>query len=269
MKWYDVEQISQHVTGITDVTGVRCFLVQGTERALLIDTGTGAGNLKDTVDALTTLPYQVVLTHGHVDHVGGAWAFDEVYLSPKDNDLVKYHVTLENQLGYIGAIAPQVLEEVKRQNAIGEAEYALQPLTDGMEFHLGELDVKAIEVTGHTQGMTCLLIKQERMLILGDACNGRVFLFDDEASSVVQYRESLNALLMIEASYDTALFSHGPALQSKDMVKGCIAVADEILEGKDDKIPFYFMGKTAYMAKAVQGDGISRQDGGIGNIVYK
>lgn len=107
------------------------------------------------------------------------------------------------------------------------------------------------------------------MLILGDACNGRVFLFDEEASTVAAYCQSLEHLLKWEERFDTALFSHGPAVQPKAMLRGCISVAQDILAGRDDRIPFTFMGKSAWLAKAVQRDGIMRKDGGIGNIVYK
>ncbi len=268
MMWYQAEKISERVSGILDVTGVRCFLLEGTDSALLVDTGTGAGNLKSFVDTLTDLPYQVVLTHGHVDHAGGAWAFDSVYLNPKDHALVKRHATLENRMGYIGAVAPPMAETVQRENALDTAPYTLLALEDGQVFPLGGLDVEVIEAAGHTQGMSCMLLRQERMLILGDACNSRVFLFDDEASSVSEYRKSLEKLLAQDGLYDTALFSHGPAVQPKAMAAGCTAVADEILAGTDDKIPFHFMGKNACLAKAVFTDGMTRMDGGIGNIVY-
>ena len=45
------------------------FLFVGTERALLLDTGIGIGDLKGLVEEITDKPYDVVLTHGHRDHV--------------------------------------------------------------------------------------------------------------------------------------------------------------------------------------------------------
>lgn len=265
MKWYETEKISPCVTGITDVTGGRSFLISGRDRALLVDTGIGAGDLKDVVDALTALPYDVALTHAHVDHAGGTWAFAEVYLNPADDALFRCHTTRENQRGYIGAIAPLI----NAADALGEGQCRFLPMREGHIFHLGGLDVEAIAVPGHTPGMTCMLIRQERMLLLGDACNGRVFLFDEEASSVESYCQSLMHLCQWEDAFDTALFSHGPAVQPKTMLHGCIRVAQDILNGRDDRIPFAFMGKSAWLAKAVEADGITRKDGGIGNIVYK
>lgn len=59
------------------------FLFVGTERALLLDTGIGIGDLKGLVEEITDKPYDVVLTHGHRDHTGGAGWFDTVYQSSR------------------------------------------------------------------------------------------------------------------------------------------------------------------------------------------
>jgi glyoxylase-like metal-dependent hydrolase (beta-lactamase superfamily II) len=48
------------------------YLVVGTRRALVIDTGSGFMDLKATVEGLTKLPYDVAIAHSHLDHAGGA-----------------------------------------------------------------------------------------------------------------------------------------------------------------------------------------------------
>ena len=50
------------------------YLVEGTEKAALIDTGYGVGNLKGYIKTLTEKPLIVLITHGHLDHVAGAGA---------------------------------------------------------------------------------------------------------------------------------------------------------------------------------------------------
>ena len=80
MDFFKVEKLTTATTVITDITGVRCFLVQGEREAFLIDTCAGAGNLKECVDSLTTLPVTVILTHGHCDHAGSAVYFEKAYL---------------------------------------------------------------------------------------------------------------------------------------------------------------------------------------------
>ena len=51
------------------------YLVLGEERGVLIDTGTGIGDIRAVVQELTDLPVEAVLTHEHYDHVGGAHQF--------------------------------------------------------------------------------------------------------------------------------------------------------------------------------------------------
>src|SRR5208283_5822654 len=60
------------------------YLLVGSERALLIDTGSGFYDLKGTVEKLTKLPYEVVVTHGHPDHAGGIGQFDTAWINPAD-----------------------------------------------------------------------------------------------------------------------------------------------------------------------------------------
>lgn len=82
--YFEKEKLDPHLTAIADPSGVRCFLVEGSERALLIDTCSGVGNLAEYVATLTDKPLTVWVTHGHVDHVGGAGWFDTVHLNAAD-----------------------------------------------------------------------------------------------------------------------------------------------------------------------------------------
>ena len=72
------------MTEITDLSGVHCFLVEGRDKALLIDTMTGLRGLPAFVATLTDLPVEVALTHGHMDHAGGVFEFGRCYIHPAD-----------------------------------------------------------------------------------------------------------------------------------------------------------------------------------------
>ncbi len=56
-----------------------CYLLLGEDRALLIDTGLGIGNIGEQVRRLTALPVTAVATHVHWDHIGGHGYFSEFY----------------------------------------------------------------------------------------------------------------------------------------------------------------------------------------------
>ena len=70
--WFTVEMIDKDTFAISEYKHweeTHCYLLSGTEKAVLIDTGLGVANIKEIVDSLTTLPVLVVTTHVHWDHI--------------------------------------------------------------------------------------------------------------------------------------------------------------------------------------------------------
>jgi len=62
MNAFKTERLSEHLIRITDITEVCCYLVVGTERACLLDTCLGYGDLLQCVRELTDLPVSVILS---------------------------------------------------------------------------------------------------------------------------------------------------------------------------------------------------------------
>ena len=82
----EVEKLADGVWSLLSPGGcpTLCYLVEGAERALLIDTGFGVGDLKALCERLTDKPLLVVDTHSHGDHVLGNPQFDRVYIHALD-----------------------------------------------------------------------------------------------------------------------------------------------------------------------------------------
>ena len=134
------EKISPHITQITDPSGVFLFLVEGEKEALLVDTGTGFVGLRETVDALTSKPLKVLLTHMHPDHAGGAATFPQVYVHPADIPAFREQ-TLESRMGYAASQMPGLpLTESDFLPPVEEESHFL-PLEDGTVFHLGGISI--------------------------------------------------------------------------------------------------------------------------------
>ena len=86
---YEVTEIAENVYLINEKTSTM-FVIIGSEKALVIDCGTGIGDFKSVVESLTQgLPYDVVITHSHVDHIGGRGQFSDLYLSETDAKYIK------------------------------------------------------------------------------------------------------------------------------------------------------------------------------------
>jgi enterochelin esterase family protein len=184
------------------------YLVAGTERALLIDTGWGTGDLAGQVAALSPLPLVVVNTHGHPDHVSGNGQFSEVHIHTRDLPLMQGSDT------------------------------ALIPIYDGYRFDLGEREIQVIGVPGHSPGSICLLDRKERILFSGDSPRpGPIWLHLASSLTVGDLRQSLGRLQTFAGEFDTLAPSHGKPGPVGSLLDDLIACADGILSGEREGQP--------------------------------
>ena len=238
------EKINVHITRIHSTYKVDMFLVEGEKSAILIDTGYGIGNLKEYVDTLTALPYEVILTHGHVDHAGGAAAFKKVYLAQKDWELERKHTEEKFRKEFAEMLSGT---KVELADLCKQRSETYTPLEDGMIFDLGNLTLEVISCPGHTPGCVCVLIKELKILILGDACN---------------------KLLERKGEFEQVLFFHPDNFGNKGyIIDENLEVCKEIEAGKDDHIPVSMLGYDLFIAKKIDGED-HRIDGKYANIYY-
>jgi len=200
---FATQAVTDGVWHIEDSRGGVVYLVAGTERALLIDTGWGVGDLPAHVATLTSLPLLVVNTHGHRDHVSGNGQFPEVYVHTSDLSLVP------------------------------EGETVLIPIYDGYRFDLGDREIQVIGVPGHTPGSICLLDRGRRILFSGDSPRpGPVWLHIDTALTVEDFRRSMARLRTFADEFDTLAPSHGKPAPLGFTLDDLVACADGILSGE-------------------------------------
>lgn len=265
---FRTEKISDRVTRIFATCTELMYLVEGDRKAALIDTGSGFGSLKRVVDGLTDKPVIVLLTHGHTDHAMGAGEFDIVYMNHEDDYIYGPHGEKEFRLegikmaqGYEQMDSDDYIPTVPSEN--------FRDLKAGDTFDLGGVTIEIYACGGHTRGSLVMLIKEERILLLGDACNSFTFMYDDYSLVISEYEENLKKLKAeTEGKYDRALSSHGDGNLPLDIIQGVIAVCEDIKEGKAEEIPLVFRGTQGFIAKAMAYPGGPRVDGGSGNIVY-
>ena len=159
---------------------VRCYLLAGTERALLIDTGMTLKNAREIAEGLTDKPVELLNTHGDPDHIGGNAAFPRVYMHPAEEP---------NYRAFGGA---------------GE----IVPVHEGDVLDLGGRPLEVIELPGHTPGSIALLDRSRRALISGDLIStGHIFMYGP-GRDMRQYLASLRKLQRRVAEFDAIWPAH-------------------------------------------------------------
>lgn len=230
---------------LSDYKLANLYLLEGKEKALLIDTGSGLGPLEEEVKGLTDKPLIIALTHGHEDHTGSCHLFSEPsHLHQKDISLLKEAGTVMGMTGrqfresYVktrGKVRnPQASEEelLSLIREDGEAEYL--PMEDGERFELGDRTIEVLHTPGHSLGSVCFLDSKERLLFTGDTANDCLLLnMWPYTTSVKEYSDSLSKLWSREKEYDFICLGHDSLDKAdKTFIRDYLEAVDMILKGE-------------------------------------
>ncbi len=196
--------------------GVRYFLLEGRDRALLVDSGMRSADARQIAGSVTALPLSLFTTHADPDHISGCAAFDRMYIHPLEEPSLRAK-------GYTGTI---------------------DPVADGDVIDLGGRALQVIALQGHTPGHTALLDREARFLIGGDAIqNGRIFMFGP-GRDLPGYIDSLEQLLKNHSgAFDTVFPSHGDFPQSPKIIEALIASARMIRNDEAEGKPVSLFGR--------------------------
>ncbi len=208
---------------------VRFFLLKGTEKALLIDTGMTVRHAREIASALTGLPVLLLNTHADGDHIGGNGQFDSFYMHPAD-------------------------EAQYRKSGKGGR---LIPVRDGEEIDLGGRKLKIIHLPGHTPGSIAVLDVSRRVLISGDPIqeHGRIFMFG-EHRNLRDYAASLEKLETMTDAFDEIWPSHADLPIFPDCIRklrdGAMQILNKEITGAEAeffgrKIMVYNLGFTTFL----------------------
>ncbi len=134
------------------------YIVEGDERAVLIDAGTTIPGLKKIVESITSKPYDVILTHAHSDHAGACAEFDEVWVAPADETM--FH---------------RVVRRFK-----GKLKY----IEEGQIFDLGGRKLEVLYTPGHTAGSVTFMDVANHYGFSGDAFGNTNLLLGTDFSTL-------------------------------------------------------------------------------------
>ena len=228
---------------ISDYLLANMFLLEGEEKALLIDTGSGLGPLEDEVHKLTDKPLEIVLTHGDDDHIGGCHLFQGIVSRLHRAD--RYMVEAFDQeharafvKEYVRTRGPVRNPEATKEDweeiirPYGRAEFGT--LEDGEQIELGNRMVEVIHTPGHSRGSVCFLDHGQRLLVTGDTANDCLLLnYPPRTSTVTEYQASIQKLWDRREEYDGICQGHDAlSISDKSFLSDYLKATEMILSGE-------------------------------------
>jgi glyoxylase-like metal-dependent hydrolase (beta-lactamase superfamily II) len=171
-----------------------------TREAMVIDPGDDIQDVLALVEKHNLQVKQIVITHAHIDHVGGAMKLREatgapILLNQNDYALLKM---LDVQAAWIGMKNPG---KVEIDHGLGQADTV----------RAGSLTADVIHTPGHTEGSVCLYFPAENKLIAGDTLfAGSIGRTDLPGGSTEKIMNSLREKVMALPDDTLVVPGHGP-----------------------------------------------------------
>ena len=173
---------------------------ESTGEAIIIDPGDEVGRIHRRVTELGLKVKQILVTHAHIDHVGGALRLKRLTGAPillNENDLALLDM-METQAGWLGITPPETAPPDEN-------------LADGLKVGFESLPARVIHTPGHTQGSVCLHFAPMKLLIAGDTLfAGSIGRTDLPGGNSEQIIESIESRLLALPDETRVLPGHGP-----------------------------------------------------------
>jgi glyoxylase-like metal-dependent hydrolase (beta-lactamase superfamily II) len=174
---------------------------QQTGEAIVIDPGDEISRIHRRLGELGLKLKQILVTHAHIDHVGGALKLKHLTGAPiffNQNDLPQLKI-MEMQAGWLGIATPETAPPD-------------EPLSDGLIVGLASLPAEVIHTPGHTQGSVCLHFAPLKLLVAGDTLfAGSIGRTDLPGGNYDQIMDSIHSRLLPLPDETKVLPGHGPA----------------------------------------------------------
>jgi hydroxyacylglutathione hydrolase len=169
--------------------------------AIVIDPGDEVGRIHRRLTELGLKVKQILITHAHIDHVGGALKLKRLTGAPillNENDLPLLEM-MQAQAAWLGIATPETAPPD-------------ESLADGRQVGLLSYPAHVLHTPGHTQGSVCLHFAPLKMVIAGDTLfAGSIGRTDLPGGNFEQIIDSIQSRLLALPDETRVFPGHGPA----------------------------------------------------------
>lgn len=171
-----------------------------THEAMVIDPGDQIEQILDILRQEKLTLKQIVITHAHIDHVGGAMKLKAatgapILMNQNDYALLKM---LDMQAAWVGMRPP------------GDVQVD-ETISQGRVLKIGEISSNVIHTPGHTEGSICIYFPEEKKLIAGDTLfAGSIGRTDLPGGSMDKIMRSLHTQVLALPDETEVVPGHGP-----------------------------------------------------------
>ena len=201
--WFTINQVDESTYIISEYQHweeTHCYLLIGSDRALLIDTGLGICNIYEQVRKLTDKPITAVATHIHWDHIGGHKYFSDFYVHGAELDWLDGGFLLPVQ-----AVKNMVADRCELPEDFDISKYEIfqgepsRVLEDGDTIDLGERTIQAFHTPGHSPGHLCFWEAEKGYLFTGDLVYKGTLFANYPSTDPQSYLDSLEKIAALPA----------------------------------------------------------------------
>ena len=203
--WFTVDQVDDSTYIISEYRHweeTHCYLLIGSERALLIDTGLGVCNIYEQVRKLTDKPVAAVATHIHWDHIGGHKYFPEFYAHDAELDWLNGKFPLP-----LKAIKNMLTDRCELPVDFCINGYSIfqgkpgRLLGDGDTIDLGGRTIQVLHTPGHSPGHLCFWEDEKGYLYSGDLVYEGTLFANYPSTDPQSYMTSLEKIAVLPTKH--------------------------------------------------------------------